>query len=208
MGVLRNGILGGVSNKVGGVVGYNSRGLDIVRSYSKPTNPNTDAQQFQRRMFQSVTSFLSAMWLPNIKVLWDSLQSGKTVTGWSRAIKVNLLPQSGQFSPSLLVPVMGNLIPVLFTTFTRTDGASSSTLETNDVTNLSSLVPQYAIGCMLAVNIKTRKVYYEDAQIGETTSLSLNIPKAESTADLAVFAWYSDRSRKACMTAVNLTAVA
>jgi hypothetical protein len=32
--------------------------------------------------------------------------------------------------------------------------------------------------------------------------------KAESTADLAVFAWYSDRSRKACMTAVNLTAVA
>lgn len=205
MGVLRNGILGGVANKIGGVVGYNSRGLDIVRAYSKPTNPNTLGQQAQRSMFKIITAFLSVMWLADIKALWDSLQSGKTVTGWSRAIKINLAPQTGLFDVSKLVPVMGSLNPVLFTTFTRVDGASISTLTTNEIVGLPTLVPELAVGCMMAVNTKTYKVYYHDNPILDSTSISLEVPKSEVSADLAVFAWYADRSFKNCMTAAYLT---
>lgn len=49
MGKINNGILGGVSGKVGSVVGANWKGIAYIRSLAQHvSNPNTDAQQMWR----------------------------------------------------------------------------------------------------------------------------------------------------------------
>lgn len=60
MAKLGKGILGGISGKVGNVVGGNWKGIDYIRSKpSSVKNPNTEAQQKQRQQFKIVSQFLS-----------------------------------------------------------------------------------------------------------------------------------------------------
>ncbi len=59
MGTIKKGILGGVSGKVGSVVGANWKGIDYLRI--KPaavTNPNTELQSAQRLKFSVLLKFL------------------------------------------------------------------------------------------------------------------------------------------------------
>jgi len=59
MGVIKQGILGGISGKVGTVIGGTWKGIDYLRA--RPTsvsNPNSDKQQNQRSKFSTVLNFL------------------------------------------------------------------------------------------------------------------------------------------------------
>ena len=55
MGILNNGILGSIRNKVGGVVAFDWKGINAVRAYAVPSNPQTAAQQTHRGLFGDVT---------------------------------------------------------------------------------------------------------------------------------------------------------
>lgn len=62
MGVIKQGILGGISGKVGTVIGGTWKGIDYLRA--RPTsvaNPNTDKQQNQRSKFSTVLNFLKPL---------------------------------------------------------------------------------------------------------------------------------------------------
>ncbi|TDO22623.1 DUF6266 family protein [Pedobacter duraquae] len=60
MAVLKNGILGGFSGKVGNVVGYQSRNQDLMRSVPKPrTSPPTAGELANRKKFHEVQLWLS-----------------------------------------------------------------------------------------------------------------------------------------------------
>ncbi|MBU3928133.1 MAG: hypothetical protein KKB74_10035, partial [Bacteroidetes bacterium] len=62
MGTFKKGILGGLSGKVGNVVGGNVRGTDYLRSLpTGNTNANTILQQTQRMKFAAVINFLRPM---------------------------------------------------------------------------------------------------------------------------------------------------
>lgn len=59
MAKIRSGILGGISGKIGNIVGGRWRGIDYIRT--KPANvknPNTEAQQRHRMRFTLITQFL------------------------------------------------------------------------------------------------------------------------------------------------------
>jgi hypothetical protein len=54
-GVILSGILGGFSGKVGPVVGASWKGIDYMKQYVIPSNPNTSGQQAQRsKMSQAI----------------------------------------------------------------------------------------------------------------------------------------------------------
>lgn len=60
MARIRNGILGGFSNKVGEVIGQNYAGVSTMRAMPKyVTNPKTPAQEAHRRLVASCGSFFS-----------------------------------------------------------------------------------------------------------------------------------------------------
>lgn len=56
-GVILSGILGGFSGKVGPVVGASWKGIDYMKQYVIPANPNTSGQQTQRnKMSQAIVN--------------------------------------------------------------------------------------------------------------------------------------------------------
>ena len=62
MGVIKKGILGGVSGKVGTVIGGSWKGIDYLRSIpASVANPKTQKQQMQRSKFLLVLNFLKPL---------------------------------------------------------------------------------------------------------------------------------------------------
>ncbi|HEY4789403.1 MAG TPA: DUF6266 family protein, partial [Bacteroidales bacterium] len=62
MGVIKQGILGGVAGKVGTVIGGSWKGINYLRSIpTSVANPNTAKQQDQRTKFSTVLSFLKPL---------------------------------------------------------------------------------------------------------------------------------------------------
>lgn len=57
-GVIPMGILGPVRGKVGNVVGANWKGIDYIRGYNIPANPNSTDQQTQRTKFLAVQNLV------------------------------------------------------------------------------------------------------------------------------------------------------
>lgn len=88
MAILKNGILGGISGKVSGVVGSNWRGLDVIRGYAKPSNPNTAAQQTQRSKFSVTVAFAKNILSSVINVYW--LGKNAFMSPYNSFMKVNI----------------------------------------------------------------------------------------------------------------------
>ncbi|UBB90048.1 hypothetical protein J4771_01480 [Candidatus Kaistella beijingensis] len=62
MGKINQGILGGVSGKVGNIIGGNWKGIDYIRiKPSSVANPRTKGQVEQRTKFSTVLAFLQPM---------------------------------------------------------------------------------------------------------------------------------------------------
>ena len=72
MATFNQGILGGFSGKVGGVIGSSWKGIDTMRSQpSSVTNPRTNAQVANRSRFKSVSQLAAAMLTTIVKPLND-----------------------------------------------------------------------------------------------------------------------------------------
>ena len=62
MAIIKNGILGGFSGKVGTVVGVTWRDIEVMRALAKPsTRPASPAELLQRAKMATVSSFLQPM---------------------------------------------------------------------------------------------------------------------------------------------------
>ena len=86
MGVIKRGILGGFSNKVGPVVGSSWKGIDVIKS--KPvsvSNPNTPAQQAQRNALRAANVFFRSFGLDNINRLNNAM--AVRMSGYNRCMK-------------------------------------------------------------------------------------------------------------------------
>lgn len=72
MGKIRNGILGGLSGKVGNIVGAQWKGIDYIRSRPDHVkNPRTRAQVEQRNKFKGVQNLAKCAKYPFIQPIWD-----------------------------------------------------------------------------------------------------------------------------------------
>lgn len=113
MGTILNGILGGVSGKVAGVVGANWKGIDYLRSYAIPANPNTPAQQTQRGKLSWTVSLARLVLDSIINTYWSPFAT--KMSGYNLFCRANL--NSLQATPDYPDAVMaqGNLEPVALT---------------------------------------------------------------------------------------------
>jgi len=88
MGVILQGILGGFSGKVGPVVGGNWKGIDYMRGYVVPANPNTPAQQTQRTKFGKAVAYARQILATLLNVYWDPF--AVEMSGFNRWIQLNI----------------------------------------------------------------------------------------------------------------------
>ena len=71
MGILIAGYLGAMYNKLGNAVGSNWKGINTVRTYAIPANPNTVAQQAQRTKFKAVSLFAKSLISTLVVTFWN-----------------------------------------------------------------------------------------------------------------------------------------
>jgi hypothetical protein len=72
MAIIKQGILGGVQNKIGNVVGSSWKGIAVLKSLPvSVANPRTAPQVAQRNKFANVVAFATAILAEVIKPLWD-----------------------------------------------------------------------------------------------------------------------------------------
>lgn len=72
MAIIKRGILGGFSNKIGNVVGTSWKGISVMRSLPQSVhNPKTEPQTRQRVKFRNASTLGSAFLDTVIKRFWD-----------------------------------------------------------------------------------------------------------------------------------------
>lgn len=94
MGKIEQGILGGVSGRVGSVVGASWKGVPTIRVYQpNVSNPRTAAQTTQRTAFSGITKIASSLLTPLIKSFWDRFAVKQS--GYNAFIAANKLESGG-----------------------------------------------------------------------------------------------------------------
>lgn len=89
MGVIKQGILGGFSGRVAGVVGSSWKGIPVIKSLPlSVANPNTAAQQAQRGKFSGIVALASLLLATTVKPLWDRFSS--KASGYNDFVKANI----------------------------------------------------------------------------------------------------------------------
>lgn len=112
MATFKQGILGGFSGKVGGVIGSSWKGIDTMRSQpSSVTNPRTNAQVANRSRFKSVSQLAAAMLTTIVKPLNDRF--AQKMSGFNDFCQRNAdaFDSMGAFVPANLVLSKGKLTP-------------------------------------------------------------------------------------------------
>lgn len=115
--VLSQGILGPIKNKVGGVVAASWKGINYVRGYVTPSNPNTTAQQTQRTLFAQIVAAAVLIKSTVIQPFWDVFYS--SMSGFNAFMQYNLLNMTAPFSYANMLVAKGSLEPetVAFTSY-------------------------------------------------------------------------------------------
>lgn len=111
--VLTGGILGPVKNKVGNVVGAMWFGVNYVRAYVIPSNPNTEAQQKQRTFFATIVAAAKLILSTVIQPYWNPFHS--QYSGFNAFCKKNLDDMTAPFNYADLIVSQGSLEPEIIT---------------------------------------------------------------------------------------------
>lgn len=112
MGVIRRGILGGLSGKVANVVGSSWKGIAVLKSLPlNVANPRTAAQVTQRDKFAQCVAFAKGILTQIIKPLNDRFASGQS--GFNLFIQRNIdfFDETGAASPDDIKLSEGTVTP-------------------------------------------------------------------------------------------------
>lgn len=89
MAIIKRGILGGFSNKIGNVVGTSWKGISVMRSLPQSVhNPKTEAQEEQRTNFSVASKLGSQLLDAVIKPFWD--KRAIRMSGYNLWVQKNL----------------------------------------------------------------------------------------------------------------------
>lgn len=89
MGIIKQGILGGFSKKVGSVVGTSWKGIAVMKSMPQSVvNPKTTLQVNQRNAFRETSKLASLLLTPAIQECWN--RWAKRQSGYNAFVKANV----------------------------------------------------------------------------------------------------------------------
>lgn len=105
MGIIKRGILGGVSNKIGNVVGSSWKGIATLRSLPlSVANPNTLAQRNNRSTFSLMSKLGSEVLSTICQPLWN--RDAKQMSGFNAYVMYNKRAFDANPLEWLLNPIM------------------------------------------------------------------------------------------------------
>jgi len=129
MARLTQGILGGISGKIGNVIGSSWKGIAIIKS--KPlsvANPRTSGQIAQRAKLSNVVAFAKVLLPSIIKPLWDRFAQQQSGYNAFVSENIDLFSDAMPFPLSELVISKGKMSPVTPTTVTGNSSTGAVTI--------------------------------------------------------------------------------
>ena len=125
MGIIKRGILGGVSNKIGNVVGSSWKGIATLRSLPlSVANPNTAAQKSNRNSFTIMSKLGSDVLATVCQPLWN--RDAKQMSGFNAYVMNNKKAFDADPVEWILNPIMskGSLSATLQNVGINDEGAN------------------------------------------------------------------------------------
>lgn len=166
--------------KVGQTVGAKWKNLSTIRTYTKPSNPNTADQQKVRSVFAQMTTFV-ALFADQIKYLSALNTSGQSVrNAIIQANKAQIM--GGTFAKDTLIISKGGLQKVAGEAATQTAGKVTVTWTAPTATNFTENAKLVAV--MVQPTSGLVEVAEADAKAG---TLSGNITFAAGLVDIYVY---------------------
>lgn len=183
MGIM-NTLKGNYTGKVGQTVGSKWKNLSTERVFTKPSNPNTEAQQTVRTGFKDINAFV-ALFADQIRYKSALDTSGMSVR--NAIVKLNKeMVASGTFDKTNLLISKGGLQKVSSEAGTASGGVVTITWSKPTATNFTSAAKLIAV--LVQADSGMVEVVEADAQ-AETVSGSLQF--ASGTVD--VYIYYLDK---------------
>ena len=166
--------------KVGQTVGAKWKNLSTIRTYTKPSNPNTADQQKVRGVFAEMTSFV-ALFADQIKYLSALNTSGQSVrNAIIQANKAQIM--GGAFNKDTLIISKGGLQKVAGEAATQTAGKVTVTWSAPTATNFTENAK------LVAVMVQPESGLVEVAEAdAKAATLSGNITFASGSVDIYVY---------------------
>lgn len=129
MGVIKQGILGGFSGKVAGVVGSAWKGIAYMKALPlSVANPQTAGQVAQRTKFSNVSQFASSILTSLIKPLWDRFAQRQS--GYNAFVQANidLFAAETPNPPADLILSAGKMASTAIDTLVPSEGGPEATI--------------------------------------------------------------------------------
>lgn len=166
--------------KVGQTVGAKWKNLSTIRTYTKPSNPNTADQQKVRSVFAQMTSFV-ALFADQIKYLSALNTSGQSVrNAIIQANKEQIM--SGSFDKATLIISKGGLQKVDGESANQAAGKVTITWNVPTATNFTEKAK------LVAVMVQPTSGLVEVAEAdAKAATLSGNITFASGSVDIYVY---------------------
>lgn len=155
---INGGILGKGTNKIGNVVGATWKGINYLRQYATPQNPNTVLQQAQRTKFSLAVEFAKAFIGDVFNPYVDPFI--KLMSGYNYFIKQNIALFSGDIDYTTMQITWGKLyVPAAMTScqYYTADGAIDFLIPTNLGGNGAATDKIYAC----AYQIATKRLFLQ-----------------------------------------------
>lgn len=187
MAIIKQGILGGFSNKVGSVVGAGWKGIATMRSLPQSVaNPRTTAQVANRTTFAQLAQLGSSVLPTIIQPLWN--RWAKKMSGYNEWLSVNkkILDEEKSFANFLPKAVFAN-------------GDLSASATAGTITS----------GGVVEITFANDLVNAHDAATDEAYVVVGIVPnRATSLADVKIFGFATGAARSAGSVRVNVDALA
>lgn len=136
MGIIKRGILGGVANKIGNVVGSSWKGIATLRSLPlSVANPRTLAQRTNRNSFSIMSKLGSQVLATVCQPLWN--RDAKQMSGFNAYVMYNKRAYDADPAAWLTNPIMskGSLSSNLESTILSADSSLIDLIYTTNLVN-------------------------------------------------------------------------
>lgn len=130
--IITGGILGGFRKKIGNVVGFNWKGIDVMRLKVTPANPQSTAQTTQRNLMAQTVYILKQILSTVVQPYWDPFAVKKSGFNAATSSLVKLLTSGTNALNANCKVAEGSLVGVDNMGFTYTTGTGVSDFTWDD----------------------------------------------------------------------------
>lgn len=188
MAVVLQGFLGPFTGKVGGAVGGIWKGINYIKGYVVPANPNTPAQQTQRFKFSTIQGIAAQLLGSVVSTFWNPF--AVKMSGYNYFIQQNISKVSteGLLSTDFYATKGGLEKPDL-TGAVYTSGTGALVLSWDSSVNGNGLPADNM--AVLLINNTTNQVVFFDNEIGtrQTGTATVTLPHGLDNEEHIVAIW-------------------